>query len=75
MNGMACSRPVLSTDHPRSAKLVTSSIKRSAAPQHRAAIIIRSNRNHSWAKAMPSPSSPTRCEAGTRTSSNPISQW
>ena len=65
----------LSADDPLLGEAVTSSIKRSAAPQQRAAIIIRSNRNHSWAKAMPSPSSPTRCEAGTRTSSNPISQW
>ena len=35
----------------------------------------RSKRNHSWAKVMPSPSAPTRCDAGTRTCSNATIGW
>ena len=37
--------------------------------------MIRSNRNHSWAKVIPSPSEPTRCERGTRTPRKATTGW
>ena len=59
----------------RFANAVASSISRSIAPQHRAAIISRSYRNHSCVNDIPSPSAPTRFAAGTRTSSNSSNAW
>ena len=57
------------------ANAVISSVSRPAAPRQRAATISRSNLNHSYAKAIPSPSAPTRFAAGTRTSVNATIGW
>src|SRR5579862_4132422 len=50
-------------------------VSRSAAPRQRAATISRSNRNHSYANVIPSPSAPTRFAAGTATSSKATIGW